>query len=625
MVQQRDTLTHAAGYSRVPVLGVAALMVIVGGLVADANKADGDNFYANILRLDNVATKIHQSYVEDVESGELVDEAIEGMIGILDPHTSYFREKQYEELRIQTEGEFGGLGIQIAIRDKVLTVMTPISGTPASRAGIQSGDQILKIDGKSTAGITIDEAVGKLRGQPGTDVTIVIRRRGEGKDLDVTITREIIKIKSVPFYGMMDGGIGYVRLVTFSQDAGAEIEKAVHAILAANDDVRGMVLDLRHNPGGLLPQAIEVAEKFLDRKSLIVSTRGRERSQNKEFFATSSPVLPADVPLAVLVDRASASASEIVAGAIQDWDRGVVLGDTTFGKGSVQSILPLDKEHKLKMTTAFYYTPSGRCINRPENDVRGSARNASREEAFEDMLEEAQEGEGSDTAADSTAKAADTTSYRTSAGRVVYGGGGIIPDTVVEAERLSPVIISLFGKDVFFKFATQEYPRMKKRGAAVDESYQVDATTLGAFRSFLDSMKYEFRSAVQMQFGDFLKRAGVVKDTADTADTPQNAWRRTEEALSDDERKAVKAAADRISAVLEGVSQRAVKKDEDEVKRHLTEALLVRALGQDDEVVYRRKLAGDVQLAAALGILRNRKLYNGLLAAERRAEAEQAR
>lgn len=590
MTVHMPTNARGSTSSSTPLIGVAVLMVVLGGLVVDANKTEeADNFYANIIRLDKVATKIHQSYVEEVSSESLVDKAITGMMDILDPHTTYFQEKQYEELRIHTEGEFGGLGIQIAIRDKILTVMTPISGTPASRAGIQSGDQIIRIDGESTEGITIDEAVGKLRGQPGSEVTITVRRKGENKNLEFTITREVIKIKSVPFYGRLEDNIGYVRLLTFSADAGSETERAIRDMLA-DGDLDGLVFDLRHNPGGLLPQAIEVSEKFLEKKSLVVSTRGRERSQNKEFYASGNPVLPVDIPVVVLVSRSSASASEIVAGAIQDWDRGVVLGDTTFGKGSVQSILTLDRGHKLKMTTAFYYTPSGRCINKPENDVRG------REDDDED----------------STDAAADTMSYHTRNGREVFGGGGIIPDTVVEPGRLSSVVISLFGRDVFFKFANLEFPRLKKRGVDVGPDYKPDQTTLRNFDAFLDSVGFEFHTVAHLQFDEFLKRAGVEPDTSDSTDEGRD----DDAALSEEEIEKLRTASEGIKGILKAASDRAVSDERTNIEEHLAEALMVRSLGQDHEVLYRRKLAKDEQIAAAVEILKREGLYEGLLSLE---------
>jgi carboxyl-terminal processing protease len=299
--------------------GVVVLIVVVFGLIVDTIKADSDYFYADFDRLGNVTKNIHHKYVEAINSEELVENAIKGMLEILDPHTSFFKKKEYEELRIHTEGKFGGLGIQISIRDKILTVVTPISGTPASRAGIQSGDQIAKINGKSTKGIEIDQAVEKLRGEPGSEVSITIMRKGEAKPLEFTITREIITIKSVPYKGVLGDDIGYIKLVTFSQEASDEVEKAIESLV--KKDIKGLILDLRRNPGGLLPQAIKVSEKFLNRKSLVVSTRGRLRGQNKEFFSYLNPVLPKDMPLIVLVNAASASASEIVAGAIQDYDR----------------------------------------------------------------------------------------------------------------------------------------------------------------------------------------------------------------------------------------------------------------------------------------------------------------
>jgi carboxyl-terminal processing protease len=230
----------------IPIWGIVIIVGVMGGLVADVLQSDSDNFYSDVIRLDNVVTKIHENYVETVNSGDLVDKAVDGMLQILDPHTTYFEQKQYDELLIHTEGKFGGLGIQISIRDKALTVMTPIAGTPAARAGIQSGDQILKINNKPTRGISIDDAVGKLRGEPGSEVTITIRRKGE-KDNDYTIVREIIHIKSVPYYGVLDKNIGYVRLNTFAQESGTEVEKALKELLKKN--IKGLIFDLRNNPG----------------------------------------------------------------------------------------------------------------------------------------------------------------------------------------------------------------------------------------------------------------------------------------------------------------------------------------------------------------------------------------
>jgi carboxyl-terminal processing protease len=488
-----------------PLFGLIILFVTIAGLAVDVSKSDGDSFYTDIMRFEHVALKIHQNYVESMDSKLLMDRAIDGMFQILDPHSTYFEKKQFDELMIQTEGKFGGLGIQISIRDKVLTVMTPIPGTPAERAGIQSGDQILKINGKSTAGITIDEAVGKLRGEPGTDVTINVRRRGE-KDLDYKITREIIHIKAVPYYGVFNDSIGYVTLKTFSEDAGKEVGKAVRELLKRK--IKGIVLDLRYNPGGLLPQAIEVAEKFLPQKSLVVYTRGRMQNQNHEYYATENPVLPQDIPMIVMVNYASASASEIVSGAIQDWDKGLIVGDTTFGKGSVQSILPIDEDHHLKLTTAFYYTPSGRCINKPENGIRGKgAKNDDNEDA------DSEEGEkGKQTPKDTSVKK-DTTTYKTNKGRTVFGGGGIVPDTIVKQPIPDFLVRSLFIKDAFFSFANTEYNKLKAKRIKIDSTFAVSNEIYADFQHYLDSTHFKFQNQAQVMFEDFKQRSGIVNDT----------------------------------------------------------------------------------------------------------------
>lgn len=598
--------TGLSFYEKTHFWGVVFLIVVVIGLIVDTTEADNNSFYSNIIRLDNVATRIHQNYVEEVSSEDLIDNAINGMIEILDPHTSFFKKKEYEELRIHTEGKFGGLGIQISIRDKVLTVMTPISGTPASRAGIQSGDQIIEIDEESTKGITIDEAVAKLRGEPGSEVAIKIRRKGEAKLLDFTITREIITIKSVPFSGVIDTNIGYISLLTFSQEAGEEIKKSIRKLL--EKEIEGLILDLRHNPGGLLPEAIEVAEKLLGKKSLIVSTRGRVRTQNKDFKASANPVLPKDIPLIVLVDRASASASEIVAGAIQDWDRGVVLGDTTFGKGSVQSILPLDKEHHLKLTTAFYYTPSGRCINKAENDTRGTGKedNKRKEDTDEDSLNRKKD---TNSKGENDTAEKDTVEYKTKNGRIVHGGGGIIPDTIVEPKKIEPIIRSLFLKDVFFKFANVEYPKLQKRKVVINDDFTVDKEIMNDFKTFLDSIDFEHSSYVKSKFDEFKEMAGFSKDTVDDSlngDDDKPEW-------SIEDSTKLSGVFKEIESILKSQEVKEYTQSESEIKKYIRNAILVRGLGSDNSIVYLSKLDDDEQIIAALSLLSDIKKYNALL------------
>lgn len=579
--------------------GIVILIIVLFGLIIDTTKADNNNFYSDIIRLDNVATRIHQNYVEKINSENLVDKAVDGMLEILDPHTSFFKKKEYEELRIHTEGKFGGLGIQISIREKVLTVMTPISGTPASRAGVQSGDQIIQIDSKSTEGISIDEAVSILRGEPGSDVNITINRKGESKPLEFTITRDIIAIKSVPYHGVLNNNIGYVRLLTFSQEASEEVEKNIKKLLKKN--IEGLVLDLRHNPGGLLPQAIEVSEKFLDRKSLVVSTRGRVSTQNKDFHASANPILPKDIPLIILVNSASASASEIVAGAIQDWDRGVVLGDTTFGKGSVQSILPLDKDHHLKLTTAFYYTPSGRCINKAENAVPNSAKASENEETAQDNDQIS--------GTDSVKSASDSAIYLTNSGRLVYGGGGIIPDTIVKLKEPDEVVRALYLKDVFFKFANIKYPQLQKGKITVDSNFTINKKILNDFYAFLDSINFEYKSYSRIKYEEFQKISGLIKDTA--ADSTETLYKSPN--WDKNELTHLKDFSSKIEDIIKIKEKGEFVKSEAQIKEAIREAFLIRGLGQDNSLVYQTRLSSDTQVQTAIALLSNKKIYTSLL------------
>jgi carboxyl-terminal processing protease len=596
MTNFSDNDSKKRHFKGIPLFGLIILFVTIAGLAVDVSKPNGDSFYNDIMRFEKVALKVHQNYVESMDSKLLMDKAIDGMFSILDPHSVYFEKKQFDELMIQTEGKFGGLGIQISIRDKVLTVMTPIPGTPAERAGIQSGDQILKINGKATSGITIDEAVGKLRGEPGTDVTINVRRRAE-KDQDYKITREIIHIKSVPYYGVFNDSIGYVTLKTFSEDAGSEVGKAVRELLKKK--IKGLVFDLRFNPGGLLPQAIEVAEKFLPQKSLVVYTRGRMQNQNHEYYVTENPILPQDIPMVVLVNYASASASEIVSGALQDWDKGLIVGDTTFGKGSVQSILPVDEDHHLKLTTAFYYTPSGRCINKPENGIRGKNLKADDDDA------DAEEGDKTkpSSAAKDTAAKKDTTTYKTNKGRVVFGGGGIVPDTIVKQPIPGFLIRSLFVKDAFFSFANVEYGKLKAKHVKIDTGFTVSSEVFADFQHYLDSTHFKFQNQAQSMYEDFKVRSGIapdtsVKDTSKKSALESMAADFNKPKWSKEDLESVKKLSQQLDKVLSQGSKQEFGEGASELKKYVKEAILSRELGQDSDYMYRSKLNDDMQFKA---------------------------
>jgi carboxyl-terminal processing protease len=319
--------------------------------------AGEQSHYTRLKTFAESLSLVKKNYVEDVEEKELVYGAIKGMLSSLDPHSSFMPPEAFKEMQIDTKGEFGGLGIQIGIKDKILTIIAPIEDTPAHEAGVQAGDRIIKIEGESTKDISLHEAVSKLRGPKGTDVTITIVREGLEKSLDITITRDIIKLKSVKTR-VLDDNIGYVKLTQFQEKSAKDLRKALKEL--SEKDINALILDLRNNPGGLLKGAVDVTSQFLPPGKLVVYIKGK--NGDKTDFDTVNGNKYYEYPMVVLVNGGSASASEIVAGALQDWGKAVVLGSQTFGKGSVQTVIPLSDGSALRLTTARYYTPKGRSI-----------------------------------------------------------------------------------------------------------------------------------------------------------------------------------------------------------------------------------------------------------------------
>ena len=330
-----------------------------GDITASRHAAQANVVFGKLKIFGDVLSVIQTSYVEEPNVDNLVQGAIKGMLQTLDPHSSYLTPDMLKQVEVETKGVFGGLGIEIGVKDGILTVIAPIEDTPAFRAGLKAGDKIVKIEKESTRDMTVIDAVKRLRGEPGTKVTISIVREGLTEPRAYTITRDVIKIKSVKSKAMGDG-IAYVKLIQFQQDTSVELEKALQAAQKEKGGLRGLVLDLRNNPGGLLDQAVKVSDEFID-SGLIVYTDGRIESQKYKYFAHKDGTYTG-FPIVVLVNAGSASASEIVAGALQDHGRAILLGTRTFGKGSVQTILPLEDGSALRLTTARYFTPNGRSI-----------------------------------------------------------------------------------------------------------------------------------------------------------------------------------------------------------------------------------------------------------------------
>jgi carboxyl-terminal processing protease len=395
--------------------------VITGGWFLQQGVEQQQNVYTQIRLLEEVVDHVSSRFVDPVERSNLYDAAIEGVLRDLDdPNTAFLRAEDYENLRIRTlEGDYGGVGLEITERNGLVTVVTPLPGSPGTRAGVRAGDQIIEVDGENAEEWSVDEAVERLRGRPGTEVDVQVRRPGVDAPIPFTITRAVIEMSSVPFTVEVADGIGYVPLQIVNDHSSVEIRDAIASL--QEQGLEGLILDLRGNPGGVLDEGIAISDLFLDPGSAIVETRGRAAGQNETFSANRPQAYP-DLPIVVLVDERSASASEIVAGALQDHDRALVLGATSYGKGSVQTLYQLHGGNVLKLTTARWFTPSGRSIQM-EDEAR--ERRALRATI-------ALDGSPVERSVDE-----DRPSFTSFGGRVLYGGGGISPDVVVVPDTLT--------------------------------------------------------------------------------------------------------------------------------------------------------------------------------------------
>ena len=343
------------------VVVLAGMLLLLMGWTSIRAKTGEENpdVYQYLKMFSDVLNIVQDNYVEKADVKKLMYGAVSGMLRELDPHSSFLKPEEYKELQVETKGKFGGLGIEITMRDGVLTVVSPLEGTPADKAGIQAGDQIIRIDDQPTQDLSLTEAVQKMRGPKGTKVKLTIIRKGERKPLEFDLVRDTISIQSVK-WRTLESGYGYVRVSSFQSGTASDLRKALDQLEQENQPLQGLVLDMRNDPGGLLDQAVEVADEFIN-EGLIVYTGGRLENQKMRFEAHKNSK-PRNYPVVVLVNSGSASASEIVAGALQDHKRAIVLGEPTFGKGSVQTVIPLSDGAALRLTTSLYYTPSGRSI-----------------------------------------------------------------------------------------------------------------------------------------------------------------------------------------------------------------------------------------------------------------------
>ena len=476
-----------------------SLLIAVGGFLIeplmDRAGTLGTNIVAQLGLLRDVLALVRDNYVNPTDSSKLIDGAVEGILTRLDPHCSYVRADDYKRMEERFQGEYQGIGISFDIRDGVLTVIAPLPGGPSDRLGIRPGDQIVKINGKSAIGIKTHEVYQRLKGPKGTTVAVSIKREGVEDLIELEIVRDAVSIESVPYHFILRPGVGYIRIIRFSQPTGEELEKALQELEAQG--MRKLLLDLRWNAGGLLPAAIDVSSKFIGGGRKIVYTRGRVSNSSKIYSAHSEHAR--DVPLVVMINHASASASEIVSGAIQDWDRGLIVGQTSFGKGLVQNRFPLSNGDMLLLTISRYHTPSGRLIQRPYTEDRM----AYIEEGYDDVDPNVEVDE-----ADSSKHV-----YTTIGGRKVYGGGGITPDVLLERSPIDPFEWQFIEKRLFFEYAGRciaEHQAFPEEFDTFLSDYEVPDERLADLKAFLkekdiDLLVYDLPEHIVDKFGDALR------------------------------------------------------------------------------------------------------------------------
>jgi carboxyl-terminal processing protease len=476
-----------------PAIAVIVCLVstgaLLGGLFGSDAQATVDKYSQFLRRYTTILRVVEKEYVKEVEPQRLVHASIRGMLRTLDPHSNFLARREYTQLQERQKGSYYGLGISVQMIDGDLTVVSPFEGTPAYRLGIRSQDIISKIEGEETRGMDLDDAVKLLRGAKGSKVTISITRVGYERPLDFTIVRDEIKLRSVPYAFELHDGSGYLRISDFTETTEYELRENLERL--EKEGINRLILDLRDNPGGLLDQAVAVSNTFLEKGTKVVSTRGRTHGSDQDFYASQAASY-SKLPIVVVVNRGSASASEIVAGAIQDHDRGLIVGETTFGKGLVQSIYRISGGNGLALTTAKYFTPSGRSIQR---DYSGS---------IDDYYYTARRGDTSPPQGELR---------HTSAGREVYGGGGIAPDISITYPRIPKPILSLSTYNVFFNYSSLYASKNGRTdnldGAGVqpeemrtarskdiqliDKSFDVDDEVLQHFFDFLTKEEVPFK------------------------------------------------------------------------------------------------------------------------------------
>jgi len=541
-------------------LGVGIIILLISIQTTISQNSNNFEIAKNLDIFATLIKELNTNYVDDINPGELTKTGIDAMLESLDPYTVYISESEIEDYKFITTGQYGGIGAIIQKQGDKLVIAEPYEGFPAQLAGLKAGDQVMDVDGKSIEGMNTDEVSTLLKGQPGTTVTVTLNRPGEDEPFTQELTRKNVKIDNIPYYGMVSDDVGYIKLTGFTQHAGKEVKDAF-LDLKNNNNLKGIIIDLRGNGGGLLQEAVKITNIFVDKGEVVVSTKGKLASKNYVYKTTDAST-DTEIPLVILVDNSSASASEIVAGAIQDQDRGVIVGQQTFGKGLVQNVIPLSYNSQAKITVAKYYIPSGRCIQ--EIDYSKKDRNGH-----------------SVKAPDSIADA-----YKTKNGRIVYDKHGIEPDVKIEEDTLSNISYALLTKFLFFNFATQfaqEHAEIAEPG-----KFEVSDELFNKFVDYVNKEGYEYTTRSEEALENLKKYAQKEKYFENIKTDYADLVAKIEENKKDD-----------------------IRQHSDEIKEILKMEIISRYYYQKGKII--ASLADDKGIDKALGIIHSKDTYVAIL------------
>jgi len=541
---------------------VLVIALIVCGLAAGFLWAGQDELFLKTRQWMEVFGKVYTdvviNYVDRVDPEKIMHAGIDGMLKTLDPYTVYLGEKESDEMELVTTGKYAGVGITIGLRDGYITVISTMEGYSAAKQGIQSGDRILEIDGQSARNMSTEDVRNHSRGAPGTTVKVKVEREGDPKPIEFVLIREEIPVRNVTYTGYVVDGVGYLRLERFSRTAGEDVRNSIKE-LREKGNLKALVLDLRDNPGGLLDMAVDVVSKFVPESTLVVSTKGRRSDSERKYYSYEKPMLE-DVPMAVLVDRGSASASEIVAGAFQDLDRAVIVGTRSFGKGLVQTISRISEGSSLKITTGRYYTPSGRSIqeldyfHRTKDGVVTIKPDSLRKE------------------------------FRTAHNRKVLDGRGIAPDSTVPEEPSSRLLEELSRKAMMFKFANHLASEKK----TISDDFTVDDQLLRDFEAFLKDKEFQYEEESETKLREL-----------------------REAALKERYGKSFKDGIDQIEKAINAEKARAFERYDKEIRDALRLEIIGRLKG--DKAAIAASIKDDEQLQVAVALVKNKALYKKML------------